>query len=390
MPSSKPKKEKRVLLAVRYLWGDEGITAQLTAIVRELKSRGWEVGLISGIPPEEAANNEELSRLLENTTFHYASYPTDLSLSALPTSLYSILDTIRFCITYNPSVIHLFSMSLTPHFFIVRSILGLKYISRCPIKPDLEREEISLASTINTLDGSFTGDLVMAISSDMKEVMKAELNVPEERIRIILNGMDTSHFRPPSADERLSARTHFGLGEQENVICIVGRLDWIKGHDVLFDALCMLKERGYEITTLCAGTGGYEREIEELAEELGIRDSVQFLGFTEPRRVYWASDLIALPSRREGFACATAEAMLCGTVPIRTPTAGASDQIDDEETGFIVPFDAPSELARHIQYLFDHPERRRSMGRQAQRVSVERFALESSVDEIESLYTSLI
>jgi glycosyltransferase involved in cell wall biosynthesis len=152
----------------------------------------------------------------------------------------------------------------------------------------------------------------------------------------------------------------------------------------------MLKERGYEITTLCAGTGGYEREIEELAEELGIRDSVQFLGFTEPRRVYWASDLIALPSRREGFACATAEAMLCGTVPIRTPTAGASDQIDDGETGFIIPFGAPSELARHIQYLLNNPVRRRRMGKQAHSVAVERFSIKSSVDKIESIYKALV
>jgi glycosyltransferase involved in cell wall biosynthesis len=390
MISSQSSKEKRVLFAVRYLWGDEGITVQLIAIIRELKSRGWDVGLISGIPREEAARDNNLKWLLEHTTFHYAPYPANMSVSNLPASIYALFDTIRFCIEYDPSVVHLCSLSLIPYFFSVRMLLGVKYISQCHAKPDPERNDIDLASTANSVNDSFTGSRVMAISSDMKEVMEDELNVPEERIRVVLNGIDTSHFRPPSPHERAAARRHFGLGKQQDVVCVVGRLDWVKGHDILFEALRMLQERGCEITTLCAGTGGYEKEIEELAEEIGVRGNVQFLGFTEPRRVYWASDITVLPSRREGFGCVTAEAMLCGTVPIRTPTGGASDQINDGETGFIVPFGAPSELARHIQYLLDHPEHRRSMGRQAQKVAVERFALESSVDEIESLYKNLI
>jgi glycosyltransferase involved in cell wall biosynthesis len=224
----------------------------------------------------------------------------------------------------------------------------------------------------------------------MRDIINEELNVPKERIQVILNGMDTSHFRPPSEEEALLCRKKFDVAEEDNVLCIVGRLDWVKGHDVLFEALRMIQAEGDSFTLLCAGTGGYGEEIQNLASELGIRDAIKFLGFTEPRAVYWASDVIVLPSRREGFACATAEAMPCGTVPIRTPTAGASDQIDDEENGFIVPFDAPEELARRIRFLLYHPQERQKMSAAARTTAADRFALESSVDQFESLYSAVI
>ena len=54
------------------------------------------------------------------------------------------------------------------------------------------------------------------------------------------------------------------------------------------------------------------------------------------------SDVCVLPSRQEGFAVAIIEAMLCGVVPIRTPAAGAAEQIDDGTNGSIpVPFESP-------------------------------------------------
>lgn len=390
MIDSRPSKKKRVLLAVRYLWGDEGITTQMISIIGELKRRGWDVGVVCGISLEEARQHENLNWLLENTEFHYTPFPQSLTPSDIPRSLYCLYDVFKFTLKYNPYVIHTFSLSLVPYFFLIRTTIGINYISRCPINPYPDRSDTKIAAYINRLVDSFIGNKVVAISSDMRDIINRELNVPEERIQVILNGMDTSHFRPPSEEEALSCRTKFDVAEDDNVLCIVGRLDWVKGHDILFEALRMLQAEGYSFTLLCAGTGGYGEEIQELASELGIRDAIKFLGFTEPRSVYWASDVIVLPSRREGFACATAEAMLCGTVPIRTPTAGASDQIDDEENGFIVPFDAPDELARRIQFLLDHPDERRKMSEAAQTTAVDRFALESSVDKIESLYGTLI
>ena len=82
-------------------------------------------------------------------------------------------------------------------------------------------------------------------------------------------------------------------------------------------------------------------KMREYAKGAGIAGQVQFLGYTDSRHVLWASDVCVLPSRQEGFAVAIIEAMLCGVVPIRTPAAGAAEQIDDGTNGFIVPFESP-------------------------------------------------
>ena len=82
--------------------------------------------------------------------------------------------------------------------------------------------------------------------------------------------------------------------------------------------------------------------------------TVKMQGYVEDMRfIYWASDVIVLPSRHKGFPLILRiEAMLCGIVPLRTPSAGTHDQITHSVDGYIFPFDDAAEHYRASESTF--------------------------------------
>jgi glycosyltransferase involved in cell wall biosynthesis len=291
---------------------------------------------------------------------------------------------------FEPKIIHFHSISISPYFLLYRLYNDIETVFTCHVEIEDTRQYIETVRTINKISGSFLGDKAIAISEDMKKIITNKLNFPKEKTTIISNGVNSAHFRPPTPEEKRSARQFFGLQQDDKVVCLVGRLDPVKGHDTLFSALSLLKENGLRVRAICAGSGGFDDEIKGQAVDHGVADDVIFPGFTDSRAVYWASDVNVLPSYREGFALVVPEAMLCKIPTVRTPAAGAQEQIQNGENGFIIPFDDPHALADHIRYLFENPGKRVEMGRKAQATAGEHFTLEKSIEQKISLYRSLL
>ena len=161
----------------------------------------------------------------------------------------------------------------------------------------------------------------------------------------------------------------------------MGRTQWDKGHKILIDAVNQIAKSNsrYSFKCLFAGSGDQRQEIENYA--LIDRETSHrflFLGYvSEALDVYWASDVIVLPSQAEGFGLVIVEAMSCGVVPIRTPAAGAYDQIEDGLNGFIIPFDDLDALSSRLLQLAEHPELRLSMAENALKSSEQKFTLEA-------------
>jgi len=141
---------------------------------------------------------------------------------------------------------------------------------------------------------------------------------------------------------------------------------------------------------LFAGSGDNEAAIRAMIHRLDLQEIVSLLGFVKPRPVYWASDLNVLPSTREGWGNVIAEGMHCGVVPIRTPTAGAVDQIQNGRNGFIISFDDPDSLANRIHFLLRNDEKRNEMSRAAIQTAQRKFSYSGMIDKTLSLYKSVV
>jgi len=213
--------------------------------------------------------------------------------------------------------------------------------------------------------------------------------IPCDRIKIIYNGVDDNYFYPPSQEDKEKIKRQFGLSNDDTVVCLIGRLTKIKGHDILIKAAALLRERNVKPIFILAGTGNVDF-VKTLIKKYNLEDQFILTGFVDSRDILWASDLLVLPSRKEGFALVIVEAMFCKVVPIRTPAAGAFDQIDDGVNGYIVPFEDHEALANRIKILLENDDLRQKMAQNAYEKAKKFFTLDNMVKNYLNIYKDLI
>ena len=153
---------------------------------------------------------------------------------------------------------------------------------------------------------------VIAVDSECVRARGLACKVaPPDRIRVIPMGIDTERFDPAKyRAERESIRADLGLGPGSTVIGAVARFVPDKGLDTLLRAVSMLAKKYPQLQCLLVGDGPLRDELGNLAGKLGLDRRIVFAGYrTDIPRVLAAMDLYMLPTRREGFGVAFAEAM---------------------------------------------------------------------------------
>ncbi len=154
--------------------------------------------------------------------------------------------------------------------------------------------------------------------------------------------------------------------KREKVILAVGRLnDYLKGFDLLIESFAKLKNQDWELHI--AGGDEEGEALKEQAERLGVINRIKFLGkVKEIDKCYAYAGMFVIPSRSEGFPNALAEAMGAGCSCIAFDfTAGPRDIIVDGISGLIVENGNTTEMAKAIDYLIAHPEKRMQLSKEA-------------------------
>ena len=154
--------------------------------------------------------------------------------------------------------------------------------------------------------------------------------------------------------------------KREKVILAVGRLnDYLKGFDLLIESFAKLKNQDWELHI--AGGDEEGEALKEQAERLGVINRIKFLGkVKEIDKCYAYAGMFVIPSRSEGFPNALAEAMTAGCCCIAFDfTAGPRDIIVDGISGLIVENGNTTEMAKAIDYLIAHPEKRIQLSKEA-------------------------
>jgi phosphatidylinositol alpha-1,6-mannosyltransferase len=174
-------------------------------------------------------------------------------------------------------------------------------------------------------------------------------------------GVDDSVFRPDSGGDKVRAR--LGLTDRPVVVC-VSRLVPRKGQDTLIRAMPEILRRVPDTVLLIVSGGPYRAELEKLAAETGVADSVRFTGavpWEELPAYYGAGDVFAMPCRTrrggldvEGLGIVYLEASATGLPVVAGDSGGAPDAVLDGETGYVVRGrDAGGVAARVAELLLD-------------------------------------
>lgn len=171
-------------------------------------------------------------------------------------------------------------------------------------------------------------------------------------------------------------------------VVLIGRFADGKGFDVLLDAMETIDDD--ELSVCLVGDGPLYDSVQESVKRRGLSDRVFLTGYRgDVPRILAASDILVLPSFREGTPRVITEAMASGIPVIATDIAGIPEQVDDGETGYLIPPGDPDALADRLNNLLSDPELRMKMGRRGSE-RAQYFSVESMRDETAELYSTLL
>ena len=211
-----------------------------------------------------------------------------------------------------------------------------------------------------------------------------------DRISVIPCGVDTDHFRPLDQAE---ARSHLGLDPDEPVVLFIGRIEPLKGIDVLISAASHIEGR-FRVLVV----GGDEkdsrrlRDLRRLARELGVAERITFTAAASREELpfyYNAADVCAVPSYYESFGLVALEAMACGVPVVASRVGGLKDTVRDGRTGYLVPWRCPEPFAERLDLLLTNEPLRRSLGREARAVA-EGYRWSRVAEQVEAVYHDLV
>jgi teichuronic acid biosynthesis glycosyltransferase TuaC len=174
---------------------------------------------------------------------------------------------------------------------------------------------------------------VVCVSTSLARDAASVLGLDRAAIRVIPDAYDDNRF------EFVQRREHAG---PVRLVC-VGRLEKVKGHDVLIEALAELARGGRDVHLTVVGDGRERDRLQRLARERSVQALVGFAGalsgdalLAELQR----ADLYVQPSRREGFGVAVVEAMATGLPVVATRSGGPEDILTTADGVLVAPDDA--------------------------------------------------
>ena len=244
--------------------------------------------------------------------------------------------------------------------------------------------------------------LVAASEIEASELMQL-YGADPGKICVVPCGVDVDAFRPV---RQIDAREALGRDRCERLVLFVGRIEQIKGIDVLLEAMGDLFRRRpdlrHEVCLVVVG-GALDpnddapeleklEDLRRLVHEHRLEDRVDFIGSVDQGRLalwYDAADVCAVPSLTESFGLVALEAMASGTPVVATRVGGLQTVVEDGQSGLLVPASDHQALAEAMERVLTDHRLRMHLAHGA-RDRAERFTWSRVGDGIEMLYDRVL
>jgi len=226
-------------------------------------------------------------------------------------------------------------------------------------------------------------DLLVVSTECEGDALRRAYHVRPDRLGVIPPGVDLDVFRPMS---RKMTRSLLGYLDEHRLFLFVGRLEPLKGVDVILRAFSLLTAGGEHpsarLVVLGEDSGAGEcARLKRLVRELGLVGRVEFRGSVAQGRLpnyYAAAEACLIPSYSESFGLVGLEAQACGTAVIASNVAGLASIVRNGVTGFLVDGPDPAAYAGRMRQILEEKGLGERLGwrghRRAQMFSWERTA----------------
>ncbi|MEZ4553381.1 MAG: glycosyltransferase [Dehalococcoidia bacterium] len=241
-------------------------------------------------------------------------------------------------------------------------------------------------------------DHIVAATQHERQLLKQLYRVSPQRVAVIPLGVDLQAFRPrPRAEARAALSLPAqGRGEGHlHVVLAVGRIEPLKGFDILIRALAEMTERDHVRLIVVGGDDRAAAELDRLravAAEVGVAEKVTFAGAVPHEQLqtyYAAADVVAVPSFYESFGLVAVEALASGLPVVASRVGGLTSTVADGRTGYLIPWRCPGPFAEKLDLLFENESLRAALGAAAAR-SMQAYSWDAVAASLHDLYRDLV
>lgn len=231
-------------------------------------------------------------------------------------------------------------------------------------------------------------------NSEAVRMKLVDEGVRRKSTTVIYNGIDTSRLETPAESRNKSLKqlgTPTACGFGRLVTIVANMRHEVKDYPMFLRAAQLVKHSVPGTAFLVAGEGHLRPSLESLAEQLGLRQSVFFLGRCEEiSRLLNASDVCVLSSKAEGFSNSIIEYMAAGRAVVATNAGGAAEAIVDGETGYLVDSGDYIAMAKRLVSLLQNPTTAKAMGQRGKQRVEQNFSSKALLHNTETLYQRLL
>ncbi len=231
---------------------------------------------------------------------------------------------------------------------------------------------------------------IVAVSDSLRENIVSRTPLRNSKTGVVYNGIDTADFSRPTSD---ALRSKMGWHTDDIIIGSLGNIRPAKAYDVLLRAAALLKDHSCRFRFVIAGQGKgtlYEYLL-KLRNELGLDETVHFLGFNDDPAEFLSNlDLFLLSSTSEGFSIATIQAMAAGLPVIATRSGGPEEIITHAKNGWLVQAGSPEAIAQAIEKLAADRSLSAAIALEGQQHARSTFDISTMLNAYQRIYDDLL
>ncbi|MDI6642783.1 MAG: glycosyltransferase family 4 protein [Candidatus Hodarchaeaceae archaeon] len=220
--------------------------------------------------------------------------------------------------------------------------------------------------------------------------------------------VDDERWKEPTSSEMDKFCSTFGIGADDRVVLVVGRMDKIKGQDTVVNAMHQLTRETPNLKLMLVGDGSFSgsavgglshpkanvwrRQLQKLVSDLKLEKNVVFTGYLPDellRAAYKRAEVIVLPSIKEGFGLVVGEAWYYKKPVVVSKGAGASEMVIEGTNGYTFEAGDVKDLASKLNLVLKNPEAAAGMGERGKEM-VKVLSLEEGVKKVSAIFTEAI
>ena len=363
-----------------------GITARafLLPIFKKLQSEGYDLTF--------ACTDDADARFVESQGVPF--FPVKISRKISPTDLFAIFKLYKFIKKNNFDVVNTHTAKAgfvgRTAAWLARSPLIIHTAHGLVVHENLSRLKKFIYKFLEKWIGKKTDAFIVVTDKVGEELVKAGI-AEKNKIHRIYNGIDLEKFAAVKNISRENLKQKFKISNNDFIIGTLSRLVSDKGLEDLISAFKIIREKNPKTKLVVAGDGPLKNSLIQLAENLGIKNYVFFIGWQDDVPGTLALfDVFCLPTLREGFGYVFLEAQAAGIPVVATKIEPLTETMQDGISALLVPTRSPEEIASAILKIIEDEQLKKTLIENGNKNVGERFNQKDQLNQITELYNKLL